>query len=408
MPKALALSLLFTSCAETALSSTEEPASTGSQHISQPFATAELWKAFGQAHTFARSHEGEDVSNQLDLKQHPDLKQSHFDDFHRAFKTLSEPGHKLEEYNKSYLHAHMLSGYIGKQLATGNPESQKIAVHYLSIAQHLKLIKRHVTKPLDLLLENLFGMPRKKGSFYCLLRGKYYEDLQNAVTQDPLHRKKQTLKPYFDQWFAQIQDDENTPAFQLWLLQQENATQVPLRDAAAFPPALGAHEAVISKDGKIDAPNGRYIYVFKHGKLYMLDQCFHHDDVLGSTTVECGGKITIEDGKITVIANNSGHYKPTPFHLLKVIGTLQDMGVFAPCAKLKFRMIDQQRERLYYPLVFNVNTESHLEQAYAEIKNKHYFSEYQWQPGDTNESVKPALLFTASGTIIPYVRPKKE
>jgi hypothetical protein len=64
---------------------------------------------------------------------------------------------------------------------------------------------------------------------------------------------------------------------------------------------------VMDEDGQIYASS------------HMMSQ-FHHSSFLGSSMPAAGaGEIKVEDGKLTLISNKSGHFKPSPYHLAQAV-----------------------------------------------------------------------------------------
>ena len=77
------------------------------------------------------------------------------------------------------------------------------------------------------------------------------------------------------------------------------------------------------------------LYVFKNNTLYLLDKvfadkhrntAFYHSSLAAGSRTECAGKITVVDGKIKLISNDSGHYRPEPPRLAKLIRFLKESG----------------------------------------------------------------------------------
>lgn len=346
-----------------------------------------LWTSFEDAREFIINLTEDQEATIIHSASSPTLKAELFKSFHKSFKTLTESNHSLEEYKRAFLEARLLSGFLGKEIEKVENASCVKALPYLSIAQHLDLICPHVSKPTHLLLENVFGLPPKPGTSNCYLRGMYNNEMQSALKQDPLYRKPEDLQAYFSKWQDTLESNPNTPSFQLWLLQQKGPAALPLRDKSLYPPLLGLHEVTIKSDGTIDKADGKYTYVFKKGKLYMAPNELHHDEVLGPTTIECGGKIVLKNKKISLITNRSGHYFPTPFHFFLILEQLKSRDVFADKAKLKFMFMNQKRERSIPKSlpIKSLNVETLREQ----MLDEHYYADFEWNTVDNIYAARP-------------------
>jgi hypothetical protein len=285
------------------------------------FPKEDLFKKFESARNFVRKSDPSKAYAIIKSLGNKDLKPSHFKDFHKAYKLITEPGHTYKEYQDSYFCALLLSGFISKQIClsfTGkSDEIKKMAKYYSSIAYHLDLIKRQVRHPMSFVFENLFARNRKQGSMVSVMKEPYNAAHHTAVKQDPLNRDHGQLGQLLAQW-NQSYVPGMTPPFQLWLLQKSGATNMPLfKYAGSF--AYKHNVAKILKDGSINKPDGEYNYIYKRGKIYLHSTKEPHDLIAGSNPVECAGEMTIVGKKIKVISNRSGHFMPTPFHLLKAV-----------------------------------------------------------------------------------------
>lgn len=77
---------------------------------------------------------------------------------------------------------------------------------------------------------------------------------------------------------------------------------------------------------------GRAIYVMdKEGNIYIHTEpsfsTIHHSSLTAGGEVSAAGEIRIENGKLTYIDRNSGHYRPPPEFLEQAMQRLEDMGI---------------------------------------------------------------------------------
>ena len=70
---------------------------------------------------------------------------------------------------------------------------------------------------------------------------------------------------------------------------------------------------------------------------------FHHSSLLAGAPVAAAGDMTIINGKLLAISNSSGHYRPPPASLDRVLQRLAAMGV--PLAKVKVTPVDSKSSR---------------------------------------------------------------
>lgn len=63
--------------------------------------------------------------------------------------------------------------------------------------------------------------------------------------------------------------------------------------------------------------------------------CGNHQNLLKGGFAWCAGHISIIDGQITFLSNNSGHYLPHAYHLYTFVEELEQKGLFAENAKLE-------------------------------------------------------------------------
>ncbi len=100
--------------------------------------------------------------------------------------------------------------------------------------------------------------------------------------------------------------------------------------------AADALAFIMSKDGRL--------YAEKHGKIDGSDSYFFHGSFLDDSPAEMAGLISINDGKITKISGNSGHYTPDDLDLYRGIMHLKMLmpDVFTPDC-----IIEDHQERIY-------------------------------------------------------------
>jgi hypothetical protein len=60
-----------------------------------------------------------------------------------------------------------------------------------------------------------------------------------------------------------------------------------------------------------------------------MGQQFHHSSFVSGRAVRCAGMICIENGQVTALSNNSGHYKPRKEHVRNFVNFLQLVGALA-------------------------------------------------------------------------------
>jgi hypothetical protein len=123
-----------------------------------------------------------------------------------------------------------------------------------------------------------------------------------------------------------------------WTLEQQDLTrayigQIPGR-MGPFSPLLRRKDgSLIDTTGWENALSddiGRGIYVMSaQGNFYIAEQKMwkrHHSSFLAGGHIACGGELTVLNGRITYINNNSGHYMPNIKHFLQVLHQLSKMG----------------------------------------------------------------------------------
>lgn len=78
--------------------------------------------------------------------------------------------------------------------------------------------------------------------------------------------------------------------------------------------------------------NGFAIFVMdEFGNFYAsIEQrvwFFHHSSFLAGRPVACAGVISVRDGELTMISNESGHYKPNEAFMLQALNELKRKGI---------------------------------------------------------------------------------
>ena len=70
-------------------------------------------------------------------------------------------------------------------------------------------------------------------------------------------------------------------------------------------------------------------------------QEFHHSSFISGRTVRCAGMIVIQQGIVTALNNNSGHYKPRKEHVLNFVRLLRGNGVLSEKAAVEVHLGNQ-------------------------------------------------------------------
>ncbi|NIO02195.1 MAG: hypothetical protein GTO42_08640 [Candidatus Latescibacteria bacterium] len=70
----------------------------------------------------------------------------------------------------------------------------------------------------------------------------------------------------------------------------------------------------------------RELYMARHRGSFPRDNFFHSSYLAGGTIL-CSGTIKIVNGEVREITDESGHYKPTPYHIINLLETLRMHGV---------------------------------------------------------------------------------
>ncbi|MEZ5584166.1 MAG: hypothetical protein R3F37_16725 [Candidatus Competibacteraceae bacterium] len=75
---------------------------------------------------------------------------------------------------------------------------------------------------------------------------------------------------------------------------------------------------------------------------------FHHSSFNGGHKVLCAGTMTVQNGKIKRVDNNSGHYKPTTRHFLTFLKLLDDKKVLADDALIATHDINKGKQGVIF------------------------------------------------------------
>ena len=67
----------------------------------------------------------------------------------------------------------------------------------------------------------------------------------------------------------------------------------------------------------------------------------HHSSLEAGKKVRCSGMISVQNGKVRSVDNNSGHYKPQTHHLKNFVRFLQSSQAFAPNARIRDEMANK-------------------------------------------------------------------
>ncbi len=98
------------------------------------------------------------------------------------------------------------------------------------------------------------------------------------------------------------------------------------------------------KDPRGDKTFGNGVAAFvwtEPGEVFIANhmaQEFHHSSFVSGTRVRCGRMIVVENGVVTALSNNSGHYKPRKEHVRHFVWMLQGAGALASDAALEIHM----------------------------------------------------------------------
>lgn len=138
---------------------------------------------------------------------------------------------------------------------------------------------------------------------------------QGVVTKDSFHDvlDKKKPVPYFD-------------------VETRQEFKVTIKDGAFYHSKNDAMRPIDTNDilDNQREREGYRLYVIDiHGNFYVdnwpdvVPDSFCHSSFLSGDTVQCAGLIKINNGKLAEISIESGHYRPQPDHLLKVLRQLR-------------------------------------------------------------------------------------
>lgn len=75
---------------------------------------------------------------------------------------------------------------------------------------------------------------------------------------------------------------------------------------------------------------GEELFIANHA-----EQRFHHSSFVSGQAVKCAGMIVIENGIVTALSNNSGHYKPRKQHLFNFVLKLTQTQTISPNCQIQ-------------------------------------------------------------------------
>ncbi|MBF0298237.1 MAG: hypothetical protein HQK51_05930 [Oligoflexia bacterium] len=124
---------------------------------------------------------------------------------------------------------------------------------------------------------------------------------------------KSRMKEFFVQY---LKEDELLP-YRVFITSEGSFVNYQKRkwDTVAGASLLGEAMYVLRDNGDIIVSNR-----IQEGR-------FHHSSLGGGKPVACAGTIRIENGKLTLVTNESGHYKPGRKQLDQMIERLRELGV---------------------------------------------------------------------------------
>ena len=120
-----------------------------------------------------------------------------------------------------------------------------------------------------------------------------------------------------------------------WENEKTNENRITLDFDALAKCLIVVTDGKIYRDGNLySSTNGVTLYVMDaSGDIYITDEnaygdkIFKHPSFLDGKAVAAAGEITIINGVLEIIDNNSGHYKPTEDNLDNVVNQLKLMGM---------------------------------------------------------------------------------
>ena len=89
----------------------------------------------------------------------------------------------------------------------------------------------------------------------------------------------------------------------------------------------------------VGGSEGRAIFVMdKHGNLYASTNheagIFHHSSFFAGGEVASAGELVVKDGRIELLTDHSGHYRPGPARTMQVLEQLASQGVVIDPARI--------------------------------------------------------------------------
>jgi hypothetical protein len=113
-------------------------------------------------------------------------------------------------------------------------------------------------------------------------------------------------------------------------------------DQLAAPPQLCSTTGYVCdppKDptGKGGAGVAAFVWS-EEGELFIGEHrghVFHHSSFVSGRRVRCAGMIKVDNGKVSAISNNSGHYKPRKQQMVNMVRFLNGAGAFAQAAQVE-------------------------------------------------------------------------
>ncbi|MBN8554742.1 MAG: hypothetical protein J0L93_04785 [Deltaproteobacteria bacterium] len=110
------------------------------------------------------------------------------------------------------------------------------------------------------------------------------------------------------------------------------------------------------------------------------NQNLRHSSLLRGEAVALAGRITIENGKIKLISNLSGHYIPTPWALKQGLLALGKQGLDISTAEAQFRITEVKIDNFYAEMPVadflkatayeNISSREIIERVYATTENQ--------------------------------------
>jgi hypothetical protein len=129
-------------------------------------------------------------------------------------------------------------------------------------------------------------------------------------------------------------------------------------------------DLVYNQSDEISTLNKLEYAVDTQGNIYVRGENFcHHPALLKGMYGLCLGHISIKDGKICFISNNSGHYQPHVYHLYSYIESL-NKEVFTPDCVVEFYVQTQAEKRVSIEMFLSLNKDELSAQWEIEVKER--------------------------------------